>query len=106
MRNYDAKVDRYVKFETYFFDAGMHEAMEVMVSHDVIYINSKKFTFKEAYKRTVDASSKVSKGEFELWEDQFSQDQKFDNLNVVTLAVIYYNTEQSQVFQKNNCPPA
>jgi hypothetical protein len=105
LRNYDAKVDRYVKFETYFFDAGMHEAMEVMVSHDVIYINSKKFTFKEAYKRTVDASSKVSKGEFELWEDQFSQDQKFDNTNVVTLAVIYYNTEQSQTFQKNNCPP-
>jgi hypothetical protein len=105
LRNYDAKVDRYVKFETYFFDEGMHEAAEVMVSHDVIYINSKKYTFKEAYKRTVDASSKVSKGEFELWEDQFSQDQKFDNPDIKMLSVIYMNTYLTDYFTRNNCPP-
>jgi hypothetical protein len=104
LRNYDAKVDRYVKFETYYFDAGMHEAMEVMISHDVIYIQSKKFTFKEAYKRTVDPSSKVSKGEFELWEDQFSQDQKFDNTDIKTLSVIYMNTYLTDYFTRNNCP--
>jgi hypothetical protein len=102
LRNYDAKVDRYVKFETYFFDAAMHEAMEVMVSHDVIYIQNKKFTFKEAYKRTVDPSSRVFKGEFELWEDAFSQDQKFDNVNVETLVEMYFN---QGIYQKNDCTP-
>jgi hypothetical protein len=100
LRNYDAHVDRYVKFETYYFDAEMHEAMEVMVSHDEIYINEKKFTVKEAYKRIVDAASKVSKGEFELWEDSFSIDQKFDNVSAQSLVKMYFN---SGSYQKNDC---
>jgi hypothetical protein len=104
LRNYDIHVDRWVKFESYFFDEGAHEAAEAMVSHEYIYINDKKFTFKEAYKRATELASATSKAEFQLYEDQFSQDQRFDNTDIKVINAIYFNEELNQAFQKNDCP--
>lgn len=104
LRNYDKHVDRFWKFETYYFDEGAHEACEIMIAHDEIYINTKKFLFKEGYKPNLDPAGKLSKGEFQLYEEQYSIDSKSDNTAIVSLSVIYYNTEQSGTYRKNNCP--
>jgi hypothetical protein len=79
LRNFLSKVDRYVKFESYYFDEIAHEAAGAMVEHDEIYINSQKYIFKTGYKADTDVLSRISKGSFELWEDDYSQDAEFDN---------------------------
>lgn len=65
--------ERVVKAETYYFDREMHEAMDNMCRHDDITINSKSYIAKGTYEPNIDQLSKISKGEVELIDQEFSQ---------------------------------
>lgn len=82
-RNYYASTERYRKFDAQYFDELAHEAAGVMVEHDLLYINEQKYTFKQGYKINDDPISRVSKGEFELFEDKFIND-KYAQLTIIS----------------------
>jgi hypothetical protein len=69
LQNY---MSRYIKLETYYFDPDAHEAAAVMFDHSYIELNGKQFQPKNAYKEPSGTSSKVGKGEMELWDLEFS----------------------------------
>lgn len=72
LRNLNGSIDRYVKFQSYYFDKEAHEACEAMLFHSEIWINGKFYTFKSGYSSEPLTASKKSKGEFELWDEGFS----------------------------------
>ncbi|OOG19128.1 hypothetical protein BWD42_04040 [Sphingobacterium sp. CZ-UAM] len=72
LRNLNGTMDRFVKFQSYYFDKGAHEACEALLFHSEIWINGKLYTFKTGYSSEPLIASKRSKGEFELWDEGFS----------------------------------
>jgi hypothetical protein len=70
-RTYNNFLRRYYKFETYYFDAAAHEAAAVMVEHDYVEINGLRFRHKTPYKEVSDPRSMITKGEFEMYDENF-----------------------------------
>ncbi|WP_293916531.1 MULTISPECIES: hypothetical protein [unclassified Sphingobacterium] len=72
LRNLNGSMDRYVKFQSYYFDKEAHEACEAMLFHSEIWINDKLYSYKTGYASEPLLATKKSKGEFELWDENFS----------------------------------
>jgi len=64
--------DKVVRFETYYFDEAAHDACAIMIKHSFLEINNRLFQFKSGYKRTPNALNKLSKGEFEVYDQSFA----------------------------------
>jgi hypothetical protein len=64
--------DKVVRFETYYFDEAAHDACAIMIKHNYLEINNRLYHFKSGYKRTPNALNKLSKGEFELYDQAFA----------------------------------
>lgn len=71
-RTYNNSMKRIVKVETYYFDKYAHEAAAVMFEHDEIFINLKRYTAKSVYKEPETPRTKISKGEIELYDEEFA----------------------------------
>ena len=63
----------YKKFESYYFDKEAHIAASVMIGHKFVELNGDRYTRKAAYKSQSNPLSKLSKGEFEMWDNAFSE---------------------------------
>lgn len=71
-RQYNNFMKEVKKVETYYFDKYAHEAATVMFDHDELYINLKRYTKKSEYKINTNQRSKISKGECELYYEEFA----------------------------------
>lgn len=71
-RTFKAEIKRVKKVETYYFDREAHEAAETMFEHKELYINGLQYYSKGAYKRNTNLTSKISKGEIELYDQEFA----------------------------------
>lgn len=60
------------KVESYFFDNLAHEAAVVMFDSDEVYLNLKRYTPKAAYKVNTAITNKLSKGEVDLYVEEFA----------------------------------
>lgn len=69
---YNAVLNRYLKFETYYFDSAAHEAATVMIEHSEVLFNGRNYTIKSPYREPAVLSSKIAKGEFEMYDDGFA----------------------------------
>lgn len=72
-RVFNAILSRYVKFESYYFDPAAHEAAAVMIEHNDVYFNGKPYTQKTPYREPATVQSKLGKGEFEMYDNEFAQ---------------------------------
>lgn len=70
LNNTDEKI---VKAETYYFDREMHEAADVCFRHETLTINGIAYIAKSAYSPNINQLSRVSKGEIELINQEYSQ---------------------------------
>lgn len=64
--------DKEVKFETYYFDNQAHDAAATMIRHSFLELNGDIYSFKEQYRRQPTLMTKVSKGEFTLFDEAFA----------------------------------
>lgn len=64
--------DKSVKFESYYFDREAHDACAIMIKHSFLELNGSLYRFKTGYKRQPQTLSKLSKGEFELYDQSFA----------------------------------
>jgi hypothetical protein len=65
-------LSRYYRLESYFFDDDAHEAMGIALEHSFLEINGKKYTKKAVYKEGPSQLSGYSKGEAEVWDEEFA----------------------------------
>lgn len=72
-RTYQTNIDRWIKFDMLQCDQKTHEAMYCMLTCDEIYINNKRVYLKTAYKINNDPTKPLVKGEFEVYDADFSQ---------------------------------
>jgi hypothetical protein len=71
VRNLQAYLRRYYRFETYYFDPAAHEAATVMIEHNFVELNDMRFRLKTPYKEPADQRTMIGKGEFEMYDDDF-----------------------------------
>lgn len=71
-RTFNNTLSQYHVVEAYYFDKQSHEAAALMVQHDELYLNGKKYSLKAAYKSDPNERTKLTKGTCELWDDEFS----------------------------------
>jgi hypothetical protein len=50
----------------------LHEAAAVMFEHDEVYLNLKRYQIKDSYKINTNQRSKISKGEINLYGEEFA----------------------------------
>jgi hypothetical protein len=79
-RNLNRVVDKSVRLQTYYFDDGANDACIALFEADDISINGKKYLAKTIYNPNARPSSKVSTGEIELFEQDFSSVNKYGQL--------------------------
>lgn len=70
-RTFENYLSRWRKFEAYYFDPPAHEAAALMIEHDFFEFNGQRYRVKASYKEPADVRSKIGKGEFEAWEEEF-----------------------------------
>lgn len=61
-----------MKFESYYFDNASHDAAASMIKHEYLELNGKRYKFKTVYKRNDTLMSKLSKGEFEVYDESYA----------------------------------
>lgn len=71
-RLYESVEKLAVTFESRDFDADAHKAAAVMVKHNFLELNGRRFSYKSGYKSNPRALTKYSKAEFELYDQAFS----------------------------------
>ena len=71
-RTYNSFIRQEKKAEAYYFDKYAHEAAAIMFEHSLLYINLKRYTAKSGYKIITNQRSKISKGEVELYLEEFA----------------------------------
>lgn len=71
-RNLQTSLDKVVKLEAYYFDDDAHEAMMVLMAHDEIYINNRRYVSKGNYQAQINPQLNVNKGIAEFYDDRFS----------------------------------
>lgn len=71
-RTYNNFMKQVRKVETYYFDRLAHDAAAIMFDHQELYLNLKRYTPKGIYKINPDVLSKISKGEVELYNEEFA----------------------------------
>lgn len=76
-RNLNRTVDKSVKLQTYYFDDGANDACIALFESDDIQINGKQYLAKTIYTPNARPNSKVSTGEVELYEQDFSSVNKY-----------------------------
>lgn len=64
--------ERFHKLESYWFDPSMHEALNVMSKHDYLEINGKRYRFKTGLKISTDVRTKINKGEWEVFDEEYA----------------------------------
>ena len=64
--------DKEVKFESYWFDNEAHDAAAAMVKHRFLELNNKLYSFKADYKRDPTLMGKLSKGQFEVYDEEYA----------------------------------
>ena len=83
-RNLNRTVDKSVKLQTYYFDDGANDACIALFEADDIQINGKSYLAKTIYIPNARSNSKVSLGEIELYEQDFSTVNKYGQLPIPT----------------------
>lgn len=64
--------ERYYTFECYYFDTLAFEALSVFLAHRTRIINSKEYGFKANLSHDPILTTKVAKGQFQMWDQSFS----------------------------------
>ncbi len=64
--------ERYYTFEAYYFDTLAFEALSCFLAHRTRIINSKEYGFKANLSHDPILLTKVSKGQFQMWDQSFS----------------------------------
>lgn len=77
LRNVSFELDKYVKFESYYFDDSAIRGMYVFQMCDTILINGKNYILKEVYKTNWNLKLNVNKGLIEFYEQEFSTANRF-----------------------------
>lgn len=117
-RNLNRTVDKSVKLMTYYFDDGANDACIALFEADDVQINGKKYLAKTIYNPNARPNSKVSTGEIELYEQDFSSVNKYGQLPVQLTNqgyIAFYNksasifglkgyNENNSLFQTINVP--
>lgn len=85
LRNVSYELDRYVVFETYYFDDLAHRAMMVWQAHDFILINGKFYLPKSLYKVEWNQKRLLNKGKIEMYEQDFSTINRYGKLDNLTI---------------------
>lgn len=73
---YESVEDKMRKFESYYFDNAAHDAAAIMIKHKFLECNGDLYGFKSGYKRAPDPRKKLTKGEFELYDQSFASINK------------------------------
>lgn len=102
-RNYKESVEKYIKMETYFFDYDMSEAMPIVLEHDEIYFNNRRVSVKEGFKINFDPSKETNKGEFTIYDVEFTTDKFANSVDPLPTPPTYYSVEKTGSFTKNDC---
>lgn len=85
-RTYNNYMKQVKKAETYYFDKYAHEAAAVMFQHDELYINLKQYVAKDTYKINTDIKGKLSKGEIELYLEEFASANRCDGSEALSVS--------------------
>lgn len=72
LRNVKTSPREAYQFETGFFDLAAHRAANILALHDHIIINGSTYIAKSKYESNYDAEYPLTKGIFELYEQQFN----------------------------------
>lgn len=81
-RNLNRTVDESVKLQTYYFDDAANKACIALFEADDIQINGMSYLSKTIYAPNTRSNSKISTGEIELYEQDFSSINKYGQLPV------------------------
>lgn len=81
LRNVSLELDRLLVFESYFFDDLANRAMEIFAVHDTILLNTKPFIAKGLFKADYVVSNNVNKGRIEMYDQEFSTQNRYGNPN-------------------------
>jgi hypothetical protein len=71
-RTFNNYLSRFHKVEGYYFDEEAHFAAAIMIEHDYLEMNAKRYRLKSSYKINPRLNSKLSKSEFEVYDEEFS----------------------------------
>lgn len=71
-RTFQNYVSRVLKIELYYLDQEAHEAAGLLFEHSFIQINGKRYRLKSTYKELTNVLNKTTKGEVELYDEEFS----------------------------------
>jgi hypothetical protein len=85
LRNISVELDDLYTFEAYYFDDLGHQAMKTFLVHNLILLNGKEFVPKSLYKIEWNRSHMVNKGTCELYNQQFSMQNRYSNQDRVTV---------------------
>lgn len=71
-RTFNSYINKFRAIESYYFDPPAHEAAGIMFEHSEIQLNGKEYSLKSSYKDSPNPKSKLSKGNCELYLDEFA----------------------------------
>ncbi len=85
LRNVSFELDKFITFESYYFNDLANEGMYVWQTHGFITINDKFFLPKSLFKRQFDPKKKLMKGTIEMYEQAFSTANRYAPLTDITI---------------------